>query len=86
MKKFISIVFWVLSANLGQSQDTTDVSRLKKMEYLKYTDWVNCDSSETNLDIRICLNLEFQKVDSIMNSKLVLVLKSVADVEKIDVY
>lgn len=68
MNKLIGILLIVLSSLQLYSQDTSDVSRLRKMTYLKYADQINCDSTTgSNLENRICLNLEFQELDSIMN-------------------
>ncbi len=62
------------------SQDTSDASRLRRMDYMKYSDQVKCDSQqESNLESRICLNLEFQKADSILNATFVLKLIPLSD-------
>lgn len=46
---------------------------------MKHQHQVNCDSTEgVNLAIKICLNLEFQKADSILNDTY---LKSLAVIE-----
>ncbi|WP_188372898.1 lysozyme inhibitor LprI family protein [Winogradskyella haliclonae] len=50
------------------SQNTKDVGFLKDMPYLKYK--INCDStSGSNIEHRICLNIELRKTDSLMLSK-----------------
>ncbi|MHB1277628.1 MAG: lysozyme inhibitor LprI family protein [Bacteroidia bacterium] len=47
---------------------------------MKYSDQINCDSqSGSNLEDRICLNLEFQKQDSIMNVLFALKLSTLSD-------
>lgn len=53
------------------AQDSTDALRLKQMSYMKYSSKVNCDSMEgSSLEERICLNLSFQKTDSLLNNLL----------------
>ncbi|UKN00340.1 DUF1311 domain-containing protein [Paracrocinitomix mangrovi] len=50
------------------SQDTSDVYRLKNLEYMKLANRVNCDSTTgSNIEHRICLNLEFQEKDAVLN-------------------
>ncbi|HCS19251.1 MAG TPA: DUF1311 domain-containing protein [Bacteroidetes bacterium] len=62
------------------SQDTTDASRLRMMSYMKYSDQVKCDSQAgSTLEMRVCLNLEFQKADSILNATFVLKLIPLSD-------
>ncbi len=76
--KVALIIFWIFCCAILKGQDTTDVAQLKTMKYLEYANRVNCDStSGSNLEHRICLNLEFQRIDSIMNLRLVSVLKSI---------
>ncbi|WP_299366040.1 hypothetical protein [Winogradskyella sp.] len=49
------------------SQNTKDVGFIKDMPYLEYADRINCDSiSGTNLELRVCLNIELREIDSIM--------------------
>jgi uncharacterized protein YecT (DUF1311 family) len=62
------------------AQDTTDASRLRGMVYMDIADKVDCDSQEgSNLETRVCLNLEFQKEDSVLNASLVVKLESLPD-------
>lgn len=69
--KQIFIVIAILLGHWSFSQDTSDVYRLKNLEYMEFQDRVDCQNQEgTNLDIRICLNLEFQEKDSILNTVL----------------
>lgn len=59
-------------------QDETDAERLASMSYMKYSSTVNCDStSGTNLEHKICLNLEFQRVDSILNHRFDLLVSDI---------
>ena len=59
----------LISHNLF-SQDNTDAKRLAELDYMKYSKNINCDSTNgSNLEHRICLNLEFQEIDSILNKK-----------------
>lgn len=68
MNKLLGIIIIAISSQQLYSQDTSDVKRLKQMSYMKYAGKVDCDStSGSNFEHRICLNLEFQELDSIMN-------------------
>jgi len=50
------------------AQDYSDAKLMKSMSYMSYVNNINCDSMDgNNLEQRICLNLEFQEVDSILN-------------------
>ncbi|MCB9223256.1 MAG: lysozyme inhibitor LprI family protein [Crocinitomicaceae bacterium] len=72
---FLPLLFIFLYINVS-GQDTTDVHQLKNLEYMKYKNNVNCDSTNgSNLEHRICLNLEFQEKDSILNLVFVDLLK-----------
>ncbi|MFK8046772.1 MAG: lysozyme inhibitor LprI family protein [Crocinitomicaceae bacterium] len=52
------------------AQDTSDAKRLKNLGYMKYSSKVNCDSTNgSNIETRICLNIQFQYLDSTLNSK-----------------
>lgn len=76
MNKLVGILLLVISAQQLYSQDTSDVHRLRQMSYMEYAGKINCDStSGSNLEHRICLNLEFQELDSIMNSNFSELLK-----------
>ncbi len=71
MRKIITLlILTICTASYGQSLSETDAERLAKMDYMKYSKRVNCDStSGTNLEHKICLNLEFQRIDSILNQQ-----------------
>ena len=59
-------------------QDVTDATRLNELSYMKEATKVNCDSiEESSLAVRVCLNLKFQKVDSMMNAKLSLYIDTI---------
>lgn len=79
MKKTVQIlILGILICNNTFSQDISDAKRLGELDYMKYADNVNCDStSGSNLEHRICLNLEFQKVDSILNVRFNSLLKNI---------
>ncbi len=61
----LSFVF--TSGTLGQYN--SDAKRLASMEYMKYADQVNCNQIETSMDARVCYNLKFQNLDSILNNR-----------------
>lgn len=71
MKNFILILFTFFIYNITFSQRTEDVERLRKLSYLKYAKNIDCNNKEGfALEHRICLNLKFQRVDSILNNKV----------------
>ena len=73
MLSFKSIIFSTLLIlnHSGISQDTSDVYRLKNLDYMEHQDQVDCESHDgTSLDHRICINLEFQEKDAELNSVL----------------
>jgi predicted enzyme related to lactoylglutathione lyase/uncharacterized protein YecT (DUF1311 family) len=49
------------------AQFDTDAKRLASLEYMKYANKMNCEQIQTSMDARVCINLKFQKVDSILN-------------------
>ncbi|NRD21921.1 DUF1311 domain-containing protein [Winogradskyella litoriviva] len=54
----------------GFSQNTKDVGFIKEQTYLKYSEKVDCNNtSGSNFETRICLNIKLRRVDSIMLSK-----------------
>lgn len=60
------------------AQDMSDALRLKDLKYMEFADRTDCpNTAGSTLEDRICLNLEFQFVDSIMNAKLGKLLKSI---------
>jgi len=73
--RLIIILCFLQQIALGQDQ--TDAERLSQLSYMQYADGINCDStSGSNLEHRICLNLEFQKVDSILNNRFSVFLQT----------
>lgn len=68
----IKLLLLLLSFSLNVfGQYDSDAVRLSKMEYMKYAQRTDCQNTEfhSSLEHRICLNLEFQKVDSLLNIK-----------------
>ncbi len=60
------------------SQDTSDAERLAALGYMKLATKINCDStSGSNIEHRICLNLEFQKLDSILNKRFITLVQAI---------
>ena len=69
MKEIFIIILTLFSIELI-GQDTADAIRLRGMSYMSIANNIDCDStSGSNLEHRICLNIEFQKLDSIMNQR-----------------
>ncbi|KAA3624619.1 MAG: DUF1311 domain-containing protein [Bacteroidetes bacterium] len=70
MKIKLFLLLFTFSLNAFGQYDA-DAVRLSKMEYMKYAQRTDCQNSEfhSSLEHRICLNLEFQKVDSLLNLK-----------------
>ena len=78
--KIVLIIIGILSCTLINAQDTTDVYRLKNMEYMRFTKGTDCNDEDISfLEQRICLNLEFQREDSIMNIRFNTLLSSIDD-------
>jgi|GEM_PF-5152390 len=70
LPKLALIASLLIFANIPlAAQGTADSERLAKLKYMENVDRINCDSMVgTNLESRICLNLEFQRADSTMVS------------------
>jgi len=69
LNKFIILIFAFIFSLPVFSQRGEDAIRLSKLSYMQISNQINCDStSGSNLELKICLNKEFQKLDSIMNS------------------
>ena len=69
-RNFSLLLLLLLVCNTLFAQEPSDAERLANLSYMKYAEKVNCDSmSGTNLEHRVCLNLEFQRVDSILNTR-----------------
>ena len=68
MKNLFFVTLIIFFSAKGYSQFSTEGSRLASLDYMKKTRQVNCDStSGTSIEERICLNLQFQKIDSKLN-------------------
>jgi len=68
MKLFILLIFLIVTSC---SSTETDSERLSKLKYMGIADGLGCSNQNgTTLKERICLNLKFQKVDSIINQLL----------------
>lgn len=66
--RFLTLLVLLFISSSAHAQDTSDVTRIKNLSYMKLAYEVNCDStSGSNLEDRICLNLKFQQLDSVMN-------------------
>ena len=65
----INILIFLLSISVQLfGQYDSDAQRLSKMEYMKYAAAVDCnDPDNSSLEHRICINLKFQEVDSVLN-------------------
>jgi len=62
------LLLCLLGTSTLLSQYHSDALRLSKMEYMKYAGRTDCNGDfNSSLEHRICLNLEFQKVDSLLN-------------------
>lgn len=67
--KYHIVMILILFCGLNlYGQDSTDAVRLKSLEYMEYADQVDCENMMgTTLEDRVCLNLKFQRLDSIVN-------------------
>jgi predicted enzyme related to lactoylglutathione lyase/uncharacterized protein YecT (DUF1311 family) len=64
------IYFFILSlSSVAVAQLNMDAKRLSSLEYMKYADKVNCEQIENSVDTRVCYNLKFQNLDSILNNR-----------------
>ena len=70
--KIIVVLSVFCAVNSALAQDTTDAYLLKNQRYMiELAAKIDCEnSSGTNAENRVCLNLEFQEKDSILNSKI----------------
>ena len=64
MKSIATIILLILSVSLNAQEEPIDF--IKKQDYLKYRNRVNCDSAITTAEIRICANLRYQRLDSVL--------------------
>lgn len=62
----------------GYSQDYSDAKRMKEQPYMQFDFNPRCDSLDgNNAQHKICLNLEFQKKDALMNKTFIEYLTSI---------
>ena len=74
MKTTTFLLLLITSSLFGQL--TKDSERLSKMDYMQTGVKINCDSTTgSNLEHKICLNIQFQKADSILNLTYLKALK-----------
>lgn len=79
MERYILILIVGFLYNPVLAQDYSDSESMKYQPYMLYADKADCDNMDgNNAEHKICLNLHFQKLDSIMNSNL---LEYVAETE-----
>jgi uncharacterized protein YecT (DUF1311 family) len=79
MKQLLYILFLCFS-QLCFSQKPSETQRIKSLSYMRHASKTDCDSLDgNNLQHRICLNFEFQSLDSIMNQKLQQYLKTISE-------
>jgi len=67
IRSYLLIILSLICSSIIVAQFDTDVKRLSSLEYMKYADKVNCEQIQTSMDVRVCINLKFQEVDSILN-------------------
>jgi len=68
MNFFLQLVIITFCSFTTFAQDYSDAKLMKSMSYMAHVSSVSCDSMDgNNLEQRICLNIEFQKVDSVLN-------------------
>ncbi|MBP8073235.1 MAG: DUF1311 domain-containing protein [Bacteroidia bacterium] len=68
----------VLICQVGMAQDHSDVDRIKSAHYMHGAHKSDCDSLDgNNAQLKICLNFEFQQVDSILNERFIRYLNEI---------
>ena len=74
-----TIYFLIFITSLtGFAQDYSDYESMKTQSYMQNNFDPNCDSLDgNNAQHKICLNLEFQNIDSMMNKKYIEYLSTV---------
>lgn len=78
--RLLFILFGISICTTLFAQDTSDASQLRSMEYMRFANRIKCNSQAgSTLDMRICLNLEFQKEDSVLNATFVMKLIPLSD-------
>ena len=69
MKKLIVILIVAIFTCPAFTQDFSDSEQMKSQPYMIHAEKANCDNMDgNNAEHKICLNLEFQEKDSIMNT------------------
>lgn len=77
MKHFSLIFFFLLGISI-HSQNHADSERLATLKYMEMTKGIDCENTTgTSIESRICLNYKFQKIDSILNLRLVSYLNKI---------
>lgn len=72
MIKYYLLTLSLFYTFLGFTQDYSDSKRMKAQPYMQFNYNPKCDSLDgNNAQHKICLNLEFQKIDSIMNNTFI---------------
>ncbi len=77
--KFVIFLF-LLSTQFSFAQDSTDAIRLRSLRYMQSANPAHCLDEETTgipIFIRTCLNFEFQRVDSILNKRVLSYLATI---------
>ncbi|AEH01884.1 lysozyme inhibitor LprI family protein [Lacinutrix sp. 5H-3-7-4] len=76
--KYLILLLFILFVIPIYSQDYEDAKRLSNLEYMKMVKNSDCENqSGTSIEQKICLNLKFKKVDSILNKRFITYLKKV---------
>ena len=80
LQRFLLFLPVVLACSAVHAQDTTDAHRLASLDYMQYAGSVDCaNTNGINLAERICLNLKFQEVDSVLNHEFVAMIATIRD-------
>ena len=70
IKRIIVLATVFLCCPFVFSQTQSDAERLSRLEYMKHSKDVDCNKTNgTSIEQKTCLNLEFQKTDSLLNSQ-----------------
>ena len=73
----------VLACSAVHAQDTTDAHRLASLDYMQYASSIDCaNTNGSTLEERICLNLKFQEIDSILNHEFAAMIATIRDEKK----
>lgn len=70
------LLFFILSTITVFAQFNKDAKYLANRSYMRYAKDIDCENSTgTTIEMRICLNLEFQEIDSTLNVQFNRLLK-----------